>query len=275
MKPNTNTFDQLYTIDHVIRVLYDAFREYTPNMMYTANAIRDIGLLNLQDAKQTLQSHLIAACKQIDKAVYQRNSMSRDGIEKFMKEHETHPKIIEYKKNLINAFETVMNGEAPTIISKGKSPLSIEMFLFIYEKVLLSSLNKIYTELRTIIRSKAGKFNKEDVDSVIHNVAEYCLRDKVFAIEKVPMNEISSADTLRMCYFNYCNDIEVCKNVSEINSRYRLLIAKVVDGEIIKELEIDAMTMNSVQVSEYIKELSKKYHLNDIQDLSNTMLYLA
>jgi hypothetical protein len=35
-KPST---ESIYTIDNVVRVLQDALREYTPNMVFTANAI--------------------------------------------------------------------------------------------------------------------------------------------------------------------------------------------------------------------------------------------
>ena len=92
---------------------------------------------------------------------------------------------------------------------------------------------------------------------------------------KVSLNEISSADTLRLSYYQYFRKIEVCKSIAQINALNTTIMKMVIDGEIVKELDIDPMPFDQTQLKQLIDALCTHYKIELDKDLSKTTLYIT
>ena len=82
--------------------------------------------------------------------------MSPDGVMQFVTQNNQHPMIVAFQELLKESIEMVMEGEIPQFIEKVDPPLALDVFIHIYQKVLMCTLHHLYIKLREIIRSKGG-----------------------------------------------------------------------------------------------------------------------
>ena len=103
-----------------------------------------------------LQLLVIQTFKEVDSIVYGRHSMTTEGVEQFIAQNNHHPMIMAFQELLKASIEMVMDGEIPQFIENATPPLTLDAFLFLYQKVLICTLHQLYSKLREIIRSKGG-----------------------------------------------------------------------------------------------------------------------
>ena len=100
---------------------------------------------------------MLSDCTKIDTVILQRNNMPLNKVQEFLSNNVKSPKVMQYITDLHMAINQALGGMMPALIDKTiNPPFSLLTLLFVYKKIIFTTLHKIYTMLRSIIRKNVG-----------------------------------------------------------------------------------------------------------------------
>jgi len=134
----------------------------------------------------------------------------------------------------------------------------------IYKRMLWSMRKLAYMELRSKIRENNGKLTQlaqTEVKLTVQMEAKE-IRESVCKQAGIePLDE--SQEILQKCYYKYINDVEFTKILNRIRSYHSFVLGKILNGELIKEIEhLDINNSSDEALDEINEEIVKKLSNN-------------
>eukprot|EP00826_Nyctotherus_ovalis_P047670 TRINITY_DN5516_c0_g3_i10.p1 TRINITY_DN5516_c0_g3~~TRINITY_DN5516_c0_g3_i10.p1 ORF type:complete len:159 (-),score=48.80 TRINITY_DN5516_c0_g3_i10:90-566(-) len=131
-----------------------------------------------------------------------------------------------------------LRGEEVTYDSlNAVATISKELYISLFSRILWTQRKLAYTELRARIRANKGKVDPLDQAEVKALIISKTKEIRANVCKRKGIEPSECMVVLQQCYFKYLSDPEFTGAINRVRGRHTFIIGRIIDGELIPEIE--------------------------------------